>query len=110
MAEPETTKTSESSWIAWQLMHLSFEIGFIRATTGRTLAICEQTLTLIQVQPESRYPQFGIINRALRNYRRLQEYWEQFEKLRRLLTVVRAIRWGSLAWSAHTGLRWLGVI
>lgn len=53
MADPDrTTPTSDSSWIAWQLMHLSFQLGFIKATANRTLAICEQMLMILTARPE----------------------------------------------------------
>jgi hypothetical protein len=104
MAEPVTTKTSESSWIAWQLMHLSFEIGFIRATTSRTLAICEEIRTRVMAMEASpqTYGRWAIF-RSLRE--RLDHYEWLLGKLWRLFVWSRLVFWPVYGYSA---LRWLG--
>jgi hypothetical protein len=101
MAEPDrTTPTSDSSFVAWQLMHLSFQIGFIKAMLSR----CEQMLTILTVAKPP--PSSGRMTwrEALQ---RAKNWGEGLELVGR---VWRLAPWGTLGWSAYQGLRWLGLL
>ena len=102
----QPTQTSAESWTAWQLMHLSFEIGFIKAVANRTLAICEDTrsrLMAMETQPT------GQANWLMSLRQSAKEWFEHYELLQKIWRLYRALPWGWLATGLYALARWLHV-
>ena len=95
MGDPTTPNLTDSPP---RSVDISYQLGYLQAT-------CDQILAELRSRNLTHSPTYG-----LTIFRRLREAYDHFERFHKIVSVMRAVRWGSLGWTVYGSLRWLGLM
>lgn len=92
--------------ISRQLTGIKARQELHQASLERQIVLAGQILEAIRHRQPEAQPTFGL----MKMYARVRDAWEHFERLQKVVSVLRAVRWGSLGWTAYGLFRWAGLI